>query len=62
MTSQIHCEKIEGWSFRRAGFSLLCLASTVYDIRRKLHMIKIHSTVGKQAKRMSYATVETTVF
>ena len=44
----------------RAAFSLLLLASTVNDIRRKLHMVKTHSTVEKQAKRMPDATVETT--
>ena len=44
----------------RAALSLLFLASTVNDVRRKLHMVEIHSTVGKRAKRMPNATVETT--
>ena len=45
----------------RAALSLLFLASTVNDIRRKLHMVEIHSTVGKWAKRMPDNTVETTL-
>ena len=44
----------------RAAFSLLVLASMVNDVRRKLHMVEIHSTVEKWAKRMPDATVETT--
>ena len=44
----------------RAAFSLLFLVSTVHDVRRKLHMAKIHWTVRKQAKRMPDATVEST--
>ena len=43
----------------KSGFSLLFLASTVNDLRRKLHMVKIHLTVGKRAKRMPDATVQT---
>ena len=45
----------------RVALSLLFLASTVKDVKRKLHMVEIHSTVGKRAKRMPDATVETTV-
>ena len=45
----------------KSGFlSLLFLASTVNDIRRKLLMVEIHSTVRKRAKRMPDATVKTT--
>ena len=42
------------------AFSLLFLASTINDVRRKLHMVEIHWTVGKRAKRIPDATVETT--
>ena len=41
--------------------SLLFLAFTINDVRRKLHMVEIHLTVGKWAKRMPDATVETTI-
>ena len=44
----------------RAALSLLFLASTVNDVRRKLHMVEIHLTVEKRAKRMPDATVENT--
>ena len=44
----------------RVALSLLFLAPTVNDIRRKLHIVKIHSTVGKRAKRTPDATDETT--
>ena len=44
----------------RVALSLLFLASTVKDVKRKLHMVEIHSTVGKRAKRMPDATVGTT--
>ena len=40
--------------------SLLFLAFTINDVRRKLHMVEIHLTVGKRAKTMPDATVETT--
>ena len=42
-----------------SGF-LLFLASTVNDVRTKLHIVEKHSTVEKRAKRMPDATVETT--
>ena len=38
----------------------LFFASTVNDVRRKLHTVRTHSTVGKRAKRMPDITVETT--
>ena len=40
--------------------SLIFLSSKVNDVRRKLYMVRIHLTVGKQAKRMPDTTVETT--
>ena len=40
--------------------SRVVLASTVNEVRRKLHMAGIHLTVGKQAKRMQDTTFETT--
>ena len=36
-------------------------SSTVNDVRRKLYMVGIYSTVGKRAKRMPDNTVETTL-
>ena len=39
-----------------SGF-LLFLASTVNDVRTKLHIVEKHSTVEKRAKRMPDATV-----
>ena len=44
----------------RAALSLLLLASTFNDVRRKLHMVEIHSTVRKRVKRMSNSTFKTT--
>ena len=41
-------------------FSVSFLSSTVNDVRRKLYMVGIHSTVEKRAKRMPDTTVETT--
>ena len=42
-------------------FSLI-FSSTVNDVRRKLYMVGIYLTVGKQAKRMPDTTVETINF
>ena len=39
---------------------LVFIASTVNDVRRKLHMVKTHLTVRKRARRMPDATVEAT--
>ena len=45
---------------RDTNLTLLFLSSTVNDIRRKLDMVGIHSTVGELAKRMLDPSVETT--
>ena len=44
----------------KSQFFLSSLSSTVNDIRRKPYMVGTYLTVGKQAKRMPDATVETT--
>ena len=48
------------FSFFELEFPLSFLSSTVNDVRRKLYMVGIHSTVGKRAKRLPDTTVETT--
>ena len=45
----------------RVDFSLWLLSSTVNDMKRKLYMVGIHSTVEKWAKRMPNTSVETTI-
>ena len=56
MGGAIKCTKSGG----NIWLSFLFFSSTVNDVRRKLHMVGIHLTVGKRAKRMPDITVETT--
>ena len=48
-------------SVGKSQISLSFIASLGNDVRRKLHMVGIHSNVEKRAKRMSHITVETFV-
>ena len=58
MTSVLETKCIK--SGGKIRFSLSFLSSTVNDVRRKLYMVIIHSTVGNRAKQEPDTTVETT--
>ena len=51
---------LRGMAEHRFSNNYFLNTKELYDVRRKLHTVGTHSTVGKRAKRMPDITVETT--